>query len=230
MTNEDLRKKLFELKEEEYKDFVNALTPGEDNMIGVRMPLIKKIAKEIANSNWREFLKNAYTDYHEERLVYGLILGFAKIELDELFFYLDKWLLLVNNWAVCDTVTMNLKIFSKTKEKEKVVDYLISKLSIKGKPFIKRAVIVCLFCYFLSDDYIDKVIEIFCETKDDDYYIKMALAWGVSTILIKNFDKGLGLIKSKKLEQWTHNKAIQKSLESFRLTVEQKEILKNLKI
>lgn len=193
------------------------------------MPLVKELAKEIANSDWREFLKNAYTDYHEERLVYGLILGFIKIDLDELFLCLDKWFPLVNNWAVCDTVIMNLKIFGKTKEKDKVINYLTDKLKSE-KPFIIRAVIVCLFCYFLSDEYIDKVIEIFCKTKDDNYYVKMAIAWGVSTLLIKNFDKGIELIKSKKLGPWTHNKSIQKSLESFRLTEGQKQVLKNLKI
>jgi len=230
MKKQELRKRLFELRDEKYKDFTKMLTPGENKIIGVRMPLLKELAKEIALSDFRSFLKDAYMDYHEERLIYGLILGFVKIELDELFFYLDKWLLYINNWAVCDTVTMNLKIFGKTKEKDKVWDYLIEKLKMQDKPFVIRAAVVCLFCYFLDSKYVDKVDKVFCQIKCQDYYVKMAVAWGVSTLLIKNFDAGLELLKSKKLEPWTHNKSIQKSLESFRLTSEQKEILRNLRL
>lgn len=229
MINEELRKKLFELQDVKFRGFVEGLTPGENNMIGVRMPLVKNMAKEIAGLNYAEFLENPFTFYHEERLLYGLVISYLKTDLSLVLNYLDGFLEYVNNWAVCDTVVMNLKIFNKEQNKEEALNYLISKLNDEN-PFVIRFAIVGLFCYFKDDKYCVKTLEILKGVKQDHFYIKMALAWGICEFLIKHYDLAIEVLKNRELNIWVHNKAIQKALESFRIDVEKKKELKGLKI
>lgn len=229
MNNEDIRKELFKLQDIKYKDFSAKLTPGEDNIIGVRLPAVRKLAKEIANKNYQEFLENPYTLYHEERLLYGLVISYLNADVDTVLNYLDGWLKCVNNWAVCDSVIMNIKIFKKPENKEKAFSYLTAKLNDKN-PFVIRAVIVALFCYLNGEEYYKKTAEIYQSIKNDHFYVKMALSWGMCEILIKHYGLGIEIIKNRSLDVWVHNKAIQKSLESFRIDEIKKEELKKLKI
>lgn len=229
MINEEIRKKLFELHDIKYRNFSANLTPGENNIIGVRMPLIKDLAKKIAGSFYENFLKNPYTFYQEERLLYGLVISYLKADIEIVLNYLEDFLPHLNNWAVCDSVVMNLKAFKKTQNKEKSFNFLLSKLNDQN-PFVTRFVIVGLFCYFNDDKYYAKTLEIFKSIKNDHFYIKMALAWGMCDFLIKRYDLSLEVLKNRELGVWVHNKAIQKALESFRISEIHKQELRALKI
>lgn len=235
MTNNQARNKLLSLSEEKYRDFSAGLTPGAQSVIGVRMPLIKAMAKEIAAGDYRQFLSAPYIMYHEERILYGLIIGYLKTDIQEVLMYLNEWLKCVDNWAVCDTCIMNLKIIGKPQNQAVAREYIVNKLKnnkLKNtqEPFVIRAMIVALFCYFNTPQYAQEIKGIFSSVKNDNYYVKMALAWGVCELLIKNYDVGIDLIKSGVLETWTHNKAIAKAVDSFRITQERKaELIKSKK-
>ena len=229
MTNEQIRKRFFEMQDEKYRDFSKNLTPGEENMIGVRMPNIKVLAKEIASGNYLGFLKEPLTFYHEERVLYGLVISHMKEDIKTVLSYFEKWLDCVDNWGVCDTVVMAMKMFKKEKNRKAVFDYIKIMLDSK-KPFIIRAAIVALFCYFNDDEYCGITAAIFEKIKNEHFYVKMGLAWGMCEILIKHYDTGLLVLKNKTLNIWVHNKAIQKALESFRIDDKKKEELRKLKI
>lgn len=229
MIKDDIRRKLFEMGDEKLKAFSSKLTPGEENIIGVSVPKVKQLAKEIVKGDYKTFLIDPYTNYHEERLLYGLVLGYIKTDITSLVNYLNIWLNYVDNWAVCDCSVANLKCFKKAENRKVVFDYLVTKLNAKDNPYIIRFVIVALFDYFIDEQYLDRVVKIYSEIKSDHYYINMALAWGISVICIKNYAIGIELISSNSLNLWVRNKAIQKSIESFRLTDIQKQKLKLLK-
>lgn len=230
MTNDEIRLKLFELVDEKYKQFHSKLVPGEKAIMGVRVPLVKKLAKEVSQNNPSEYLKAPYTDYHEECLLYGLVIGYIKTDIHTLLGYIDKWVDCVNNWAVCDSGVMNMKLIGKMQNRDVVWKYVITKLNNTDKPFIKRVMIVIMFSYFNCNNYINKVLDVYENINDDNYYVKMAIAWGLCDYAIKHFDAVMNLFKKKSLDSFIQNKAIQKCCESFRLSAEQKQQLKDLKI
>ncbi|MFW5779919.1 MAG: DNA alkylation repair protein [Bacillota bacterium] len=230
MTNEDIRKKLFDAADEKYKSFSAKLVPGENSIIGVRMPAIRKIAKEVSKTNYKEYLKAPFTLYHEECLLYGLVLGYIKTDIQTLLKEMDIWLDCVNNWAVCDSSIMNMKALGKPENSDIVWKYVNEKIRFDKKPFTKRAMIVVLFSYYNNDIYIDRIINIYKSIYDENYYVKMALAWGLSVLATKRFDRVFQLLKNKELDRFIHNKTIQKCMESFRISTEQKQKIKKLKL
>ncbi|MDD7456842.1 MAG: DNA alkylation repair protein, partial [Clostridia bacterium] len=185
------------------------------------------IAKEVAK-NSDEYFASALLDYHEEKILYGLVINYAKISLEKKFELLDIWLDTANNWAVTDLVLMGFKDFAKKQNQDVVFNYFTAKLNSKEE-FTLRAVIVVLFRYFLTSEYMDETIQVFKNIKSDKYYVNMALAWGVCELLIKDFDKGYDLLEKGYLDKFTNNKAISKARESFRISPENKEKLLALK-
>ncbi len=227
MTGKEVRERLVSLSEENYKNFSKKLIPNTENILGVRSPHLKRLAKEVAKVP-DEYLSSVLLGYHEERIVFGLVINYAKIPINEKFVLLDKWLSVNDNWAINDLVLMGFKDFEKPQNKEAVFDYFTSKLGSCDE-YVLRACIVVLFRYFLDSEHISEVIRIFALVKSDKYYVNMAIAWGVCEILIKDFDKGYNLLKSGNLDKFTHNKAIQKARESFRISPENKAKLQCLK-
>lgn len=229
MTNEEIRAKLFAMQDKKIQEFSAKLTPGEQNIIGIRVPLVKQLAKEIAKGDYAEYLSAPYTAYHEECLLWGSTLGNIKTEINTLLNYIDKWLPCVNNWAVCDCSVATMKELGKPKNRDIVWNYLLKILGTTNNPYAKRFCYVAMFSYFLDGEYTAKVADIYAVEDDEHYYIRMAIAWGISVILVKNYAVGLDLLQSNKLPVWTHNKAIQKARESFRITYIQKTELNCLK-
>lgn len=227
MTGKEVRNKLIENSDEKYKDFSVKLIPNCENMLGVRAPVMKSIAKEVAK-NSGEYFASALLDYHEEKILYGLVINYAKIPLEKKFELLDIWLDTANNWAVTDLVLMGFKDFAKKQNQDVVFNYFTAKLNSKEE-FTLRAVIVVLFRYFLTSEYMDETIQVFKNIKSDKYYVNMALAWSVCELLIKDFDKGYDLLEKGYLDKFTNNKAISKARESFRISPENKEKLLALK-
>lgn len=231
MTNEEIRERLVGISDNSYADFSKKLIPDDIQILGVRMPRLKELAKEIATSNeCGEYLETAQFGSHEEVLLYGLVLGKVNLPIEKLLVKVENWTKYITNWAECDSVVMALKVFGRKKFTDFCFVFLQNFMTKELTPFQKRFVIVCLFRYYLTDDYVDRTIDFMLEyAVEEHYYIHMALAWGVCEVLIKYYDKGLDILKSNKLNTATHNKSIQKAVESYRLTVEQKAELRKLK-
>lgn len=227
MINGEIVKTLFEFQDEKYRDFQSALTPTENKteFIGVRLPLIRSYAKEIIKSDdISDFLEALPHRYFEENQLHAAVISEIK-DFRECINELNRFLPYVDNWSTCDTLIP--KVFKKHKKE------LLEHIDIwmkSGETFTIRFGIKMLMSYYLDDDfeliYPEKVAEI----RSEEYYVNMMIAWYFATALAKQYESVLPFIEDKKLDTWTHNKAIQKSVESRRISPEQKEYLKSLKI
>lgn len=209
-----------------YLEFNKSLLNDECLLIGVRTPILKRIAKEISKENYLSFIKQNKHEYYEEIVVHGLVIGYLKLPFEEILKLLDEFLLFNCNWATNDLTVSNLKIF-KTNKKQGF-NYILKLL--KRKSFDKRFGIVLLLTYYIDDDYIHKIFALIPKLKDDNYYVRMALAWLISIMYIKYPNETLNFLSKKLLDKWTFNKAIQKIRESNRVDNKTKEELKKLKI
>lgn len=222
----NLQEKLFELQDEKYKKFHSGLCPNVDNIIGVQIPKLRTIAKEIAKENPKEFLNNIQAQYYEEKVIYGLVIGYMKADLQTRQYYLDKFVPLIDSWAVCDCCVSSFKFVNKYKEEmwKYTEKYLKS-----NNEFELRFAVVLLMDYYLTEEYIDKVLEIYNNIKNDAYYVKMAVAWALSFCYIKFPDKTIKLFKKNQLDDFTYNKALQKIIESNRISKEEKDKIRKMK-
>lgn len=227
MINGEIVKTLFEFQDEKYRDFQSALTPTENKteFIGVRLPLIRSYAKElIKRDDISDFLEALPHRYFEENQLHAAVISEIK-GFRECINELNRFLPYVDNWSTCDTLIP--KIFKK--HKKELLEHIDIWLK-SGETFTIRFGIKMLMSYYLDDDfeliYPEKVAEI----RSEEYYVNMMIAWYFATALAKQYESVLPFIEDKKLDTWTHNKAIQKSVESRRISPEQKEYLKSLKI
>jgi len=223
-----IRKKLFELSDEKYKQFHSGLCPGVDNIIGVRVPILRNYAKELLKENSLNQLINEIDNkYYEEIMLKGMLIGLSKKEnLTTILNYIKNFIPQIDNWAVCDVFCAGLKITNKYKKEmwEFIQSYLKSE-----KEFEIRFGIVMILDYYINEEYLEKDFKIFDSIKSEDYYVQMAIAWAVSICLIKFYDETIEYLVKCKLDKFTFNKAIQKAIESYRISDEQKESLKNMK-
>ncbi len=209
-------------QDDEYKKFTSALKVN--NLLGVRNPILKNIAKEmVKNNDYVSFLNEKHT-YHEENMIHMYILSFIK---DKEFVYneLDKFVPNLDNWAVCDSL-LNIKLIDKNR------DYfysLVNKYKNSDKEFEIRFSIIMLLSHYVVSEYVDYMFKIIEEVKNDFYYTKMGIAWLLCELMIKFRDKCMEYIKISKLDDFTFNKAIQKMNESFRISDDDKIYLKSLK-
>ena len=209
-----------------YRDFTLPLLPNinEKTFIGVRLPIIKKYAKELDDKSKEEFLNSLPHKYHEENLLHSFILSSIK-NYDEFIKYVDAFLPYVSNWAVCDSICN--KYLAKYKNRL-IID--VYKWLKSQELYRVRYAVKCLMNYYLDDDFKEEHIQKVIEVKLDDYYVKMMIAWYLATGLAKNYDDFIKPIEDKQFDTFTHNKAIQKAIESYRVSDEHKAYLKSLKI
>ncbi len=222
----DIQKHLLSLQDQKYRDFTLPLIPNVDEttFIGVRLPLIKKYAKELTEVERKEFLSSLPHVYHEENLLHAFILSNIK-DYDEFIKEVDSFLPYVTNWSVSDAIC--------NKHLNKYKDKLIKEIYkwLKSDELYRvRYAVKCLMNYYLDEDFKEEHIDKVKEVKLDDYYVKMMIAWYLATGLAKNYDSFVKPIKDKSFDSFTHNKAIQKAIESYRVSEEHKEYLKKLKI
>lgn len=213
------------LAEDKYQSFHSSLVPGV-KVIGIRAPVLKETAKKIAKGNYKEFLSLPCGDTNEERSIYGLVIGYAVKDYDEFTALLKDFVPLINSWAVCDCCTAAFKIIKKhlAEFKPIVEEYLKS-----DEEYVLRFAAVILLDYYIDEEYIDFTLSKLKEIKSDKYYVNMAVAWAISVCYVKFRDKTLKLLKTKELDIFVQNKAIQKIRESFRVSDEDKEMLKKYK-
>ena len=217
---------LLSLKDEEYKNFHKKLMPtvDEGKIIGVRIPILRKLAKKLSGTYEAErFLSELPHKYYEENNLHAFLLEGIK-DFDECICETERFLPYIDNWATCDSFRPSA--FKNNKEK------LILKIKewIKSdKTYTVRFAIMCLMTYFLGEDYKKEYSDMVAESSNGEYYVDMAAAWYFATALAKNRDEVTGYIENGKLSDFVHNKSIQKACESLRITKEQKKYLKTYK-
>lgn len=214
---------LFKISDSEYKKFHSSL--GVSNVIGIRTPVLKSIAKDIYKGNYKEFLLLVGNSYYEENIIYAFIIRNIK-DLDESIEYLEIYKNMIDSWASCDLFCSSYKIVKKNKE----YFYKFINDNIRSNNlWIRRLCFVLLLDYYIEEDYIDDIFILCDKYNTIDYYVQMAVAWLISVCFVKYRDKTIKYIKDNKLDNFTHNKAIQKIKESFRVSSEDKILVEKYK-
>ena len=213
-----------------YKLFHERICQTEYEIIGIKIPILRKISKLLLKDyNTYEILNSLNENYYEYVMLQGLIIANAKVNFEEKLDLINKFIPKIDNWAICDIFCGELK-FIKNNE-EKFLKYILSHLE-SDKEYYKRFSIVILLNYYINDEYIDFVLNKMLEIKSDYYYVKMAISWCLSICLIKYFNKTIEFMNTNKnnFDKWTYNKALQKGIESFRISKENKKTLQKMKI
>ncbi len=227
MEKTDLYNKLYELQDLKYRDMQIKIIPSADpeSVIGVRTPELKTMAKEMLKAgDHKEFLEALPHKYFEENQLHAFIISGLK-DPEECLKELEKFLPFVDNWATCDQ--MSPKIFKK--HKKELLEHIKGWISSE-KTYTVRFGVGMLMEHFLDDDYDTAYPEMVAGLRSKEYYVNMMIAWYFATALAKQYESVLPFMEEKRLDDWTHNKAIQKSAESRRITEEQKAYLKSLKV
>lgn len=227
-TKEYILHELEKMAEKKYGEFSSALIPGENSMLGVRIPKLRDFAKRIAKDNYGSYLENACGGElcFEEKTLKGFVIGYIKADMDYILDLVRDFVPQIDNWSVCDTFCATLKIFGKNLEKG--WDFLIP-YAQSGKEFEIRFATVMFMDYYLKEDYIDRVLAFYGKIRHDGYYAKMGVAWGLATAYAKFPDRTKDFLMNTDLDDWTYNKAIQKMLESYRIDSDSKEMLRSMK-
>lgn len=221
-----IRQDLFAMQDLKYKEFHGSLCPDIDNVIGVRIPKLREYAKELYKCNNLRDIK-IEDKYYEELVIQGMLIGFqTKAPIKEVIKQVEEFIPKINSWAVCDTFCAGLKI---TKKYQTEMFKVIKEYLKSTQEYQVRFAIVMLLNYYINDQYIDQVLQILDNVKLDKYYVQMANAWAISICLIKYYNKTLDFLNTTKIDDFTYNKGIQKAIESYRITNEQKEYLRTLK-
>ena len=223
---DEYRAKLIELSEPEYRKFNASLMPGTDNVLGVRVPAVRRLAKELAKGEWREYFEQNQDEYFEETQLQGLTIGYLKENIDTVFIETQRFVPKITNWALCDTFCGGLKITKN--HKERVWDFLVEYIK-SDKPYDIRFAVVMMLAYYIDDEHTDKMLMLFEEVKNEDYYVKMAVAWAVSMCYVNQPNITMPFLNSNKLDDFTYNKALQKICESLKPSEEEKALIKSMK-
>ncbi len=211
---------------EEYREFQSKLVPNipQETILGVKTPEMRNIAKEIKGTDEAEaFLKELPHKYYEENLVHFFLIAMIK-DFDECVEAVETFLPYVDCWPVCDQSSP--KVFKKNHEK---LIPLIKKWIESDHVYTSRFGIRMLMNEFLGEDFKPEYLEWVAAVQGEDYYIKLMVAWYFATALAKRYDESVVYIEERRLEPWTHKKAIQKAVESYRVSDEHKEYLKTFR-
>ena len=223
----EIQKYLFLNQDKEYAEFQRKLIPtvDPDTVIGVRTPVLRKYAKELFKSVEKAtFLASLPHKYFDENQLHSFILAYEK-DYNTLIERVEAFLPYVDNWATCDQLSPKAFDAHRTELLGRIKKWLCS-----GHTYTVRFGLCSLMRYYLDDGFLPLYLDLAANVRSDEYYIKMMQAWFFATALAKQYEYTLPYIENRALEKWTHNKAIQKAVESYRITPEQKEHLKTLKI
>ena len=212
--------------DETYKQFHTSLVPGLTKMMGVRIPILRELAKKTAKEDYYGFIEDFQPEIYEEVMIRGMMIGYAKFPMEEQKRELKKFISLINNWAVCDSCCTTYKFMKKNQEEwfSFLEPYLNSSQEYKI-----RFAVVCLLDFFVQEAFIDRILNCFSDIHHEGYYVKMAVAWAVSVCYVKFPEKTEKFLLKNTLDDFTHNKAIQKIRESYRVSKEEKERLNQWK-
>lgn len=225
----EIKQELIQMSDSKYKSFHSNLCPGINNILGIRVPVLREYAKKLIKKySFEELINNIDDEYYEEIMLQGMLIGLnSKENFNVIKKYIEDYISKIDNWAICDTFCAGFKIVNQNKENMWgfIKQYLDS-----DKEFYLRFAIVIILDYYIEEKYLEEIFRIFNNIQSEYYYVKMAIAWAISISLIKYYDKTINYLKNNsKIDKWTYNKSLQKAIESYRITKDQKELLKNMK-
>ncbi len=225
---ETLLNRLRELADEKYRHFNEGLIPGAENTsLGVRAPALRTISRELLRGDWRSFLEISRNHpIYEMRLLHAMVLGGAKCDIKEKIGYTDAFLPWVDNWAVCDTLCASFK--PNTADREVLFSF-VCQCAASEMEFRKRFGLIMMMNYYRDEPYIGQVMEAYRDFSHEGYYARMGAAWGLATLFVYQREKVLALLQSNHLDEFTHNKAIQKMRESYRISPQDKAMLRDMR-
>ena len=224
---EEIRERLFQLQDEKYRDFQSKLIPNLEAsvMIGVRTPELRKLSREmVRRENIGEFLDALPHRYFDENQLHAFILSEIR-DYDRCVEAVCRFLPYVDNWATCDQ--MSPKVFRRNRQA--LLPYIREWID-SGKTYTVRFGIGMLMSHFLDEGFDQTYAETVASIRSEEYYVNMMIAWYFATALVGHYEEILPFLEEKRLDPWTHNKAIQKAIESYRITEEQKAYLRTLRI
>lgn len=229
MNIENIREKMKELSDESYAMFNKKLCPDTSKKIlGIKIPQLRKLAKQVVESeDWIDIINKFDKTIFEETILKGLVIAYSKINIEEKLQLIETFIPEIDSWAITDTFCPTLKI--KKEDLDKVWDFILS-YSKSNKEFEVRFSIIMMLDYYIIEEYVNKVIHEIDIIENDAYYVKMAKAWLIAEIGIKFNDKAMDYLRGKNnLDKFTYNKALQKMIESYRISDEQKVLLRKMK-
>ena len=223
---ENLEKELFEMQDLKYRDFHSRLLPGIDKetIIGIRTPMLRKFTKEYAKTLEADlFMQELPHRYYEENNMHMMIASWIK-DYEKCLAQVKRFLPYVNNWATCDLPAP--KAFAKHKDEllPEIGSWIASE-----ETYTIRYGIGMLMTFYLDEDFRPEYLKMAADVESEEYYVNMMIAWYFATALAKQWDATIPYLKERKLPEWVHRKTIQKAIESYRITPEQKVYLKTLR-
>jgi len=223
-----IKEQLMERADGEYRAFSASLIPNidVDHMLGVRLPELRKLARKVAIGDWRTYLGQADSDYFEEIMLQGMVIGYVKTEVEDILRHVADFTPKINNWSVCDSFCAGLKFTEANKER--VWEFLQPYLSSEREYDLRFGIVMLLF-YYIEDMYISRVLQRLDRIRHEGYYVKMAVAWALSISYVKMPEPTLVYLTNNRLDDFTYNKALQKITESSRVDSETKKRIRGMK-
>lgn len=230
---EKIRKQLETLAETDYKKFNEKIIPDAKNVLGIRLPKLRELAKKIAKTQAEAYLQQLEDAlvakemlYYEENMLYGLVLGYAKFDDEKRKLWLERFIPHIDNWGICDSCCTTYKWMKKAPEYW--WEYLLKQID-KNQEYSIRFAVVCMLNHYVNDLYIEEILKWCNAIKHEGYYVKMAVAWAVSVCYIKYPELTEEFLRDNQLDVFTQNKAIQKICDSYRVSKEQKQKVRTYK-
>lgn len=213
-----IREQLIQISESGHRKFNAKLLPGIDNILGVRQPVLRQMAKEIAKGDWRSFITSSENIYFEEIMLQGLVINYAKCSPEEKLALTDKFIPQIDNWSVCDCFCRKVA----PKERDAMWGYILPLFNSQSEYKVRFAVVMSLK-NFVDTQYIDELFKIFEKITHQGYYARIAVAWAISVLCVEFPQRTQEYLRTTTLDSWIVNKSIQKIIESYRVS----EVIKN---
>ncbi|MEG0289815.1 MAG: DNA alkylation repair protein [Erysipelotrichaceae bacterium] len=224
--HEELEQMLLSYQDLQYQEFLKRSIPNYPDIIGIRMKQLHLLSKQIVKDNQANFFDVVQAKSHEERLLYGLCISQAKQDKEVYLKQIKRFLPYINNWAICDSAIASFKFIKK--DLDYYHDFVIQ-CSENDNPWIIRFALITLLNYYHQNKYLDEQLAIINKITDKSYYVRMAIAWLLSMLYVLNQEQLILYLKQDKLDVFTHNKAIQKIIESRQVSDIEKERIRTLK-
>ena len=211
-----------------YRQFSAALLPNiaSKDILGVRLPVLRKMAQVIVKKDWRAYLDCGENQYFEEVMLQGMIIGYAQADIEEILCRVVAFLPEIDNWSTCDSFCNSLKC---TKSNRERVWSFLQPYVLSQAEYEVRFAVVMLIDYYIEPDYLERVLALLDQIKHDAYYVKMAVAWAISVCYVKFPERTLPYLQKNKLDDFTYNKALQKITESLKIDLQTKMTIRGMK-
>lgn len=221
-----IREQILAKVDSDYQQFSASLLPTITNILGVRIPALRIMAKQIVKDDWRMYLQQADHEYFEEVMLQGMVIGYAEMDIEERLQYMTDFVPKIDNWSVCDRFCGGLK-FTSTHQ-QPVWEFILPYLSSEHEYEVRFAVVM-LLTYYVDEYYIQDVLRHLDRVQHEGYYVKMAVAWAISICYIHLPEPTMHYLQHNQLDRFTYNKALQKITESYRIDPETKHHIRSMR-